>query len=240
MSTCFIVDNEPFAVEILASYVMDTPGIEVLGIFEDPLLALEQINAGIVPDLIFLDIDMPKLSGVKMAELIIDQIAVIFTTAYPEYAARAFDIKAIDYLLKPIPYERFLQGVGKFEQLKRSGTRPSAGRNCFYVQSGAKGKLVRVKFDDIIYAEMAQRYVHIHLAQQEYKCFMSMENFQKALPQEQFLRVHQSFIINRDRIVSVEKNRVNMENKRTVVIGESYRQGFMEELKKMVIKSRRR
>jgi DNA-binding LytR/AlgR family response regulator len=239
MPTCFIVDNEPFAIAVLADYVQETPGLEVLGVFQDPLLALEQINAGMVPDLIFMDVDMPKLSGVKLAELVSDRSAVIFTTAYPEYAARAFDIKAVDYLLKPISYERFLRGVSKFEQFRLSASRQSLRRNYFYVQSGAKGKLVRVKFNDLIYVEIAQRYIHLHLANIEYKSLMSMDNFQKALPPGQFTRVHHSFIINHNKIVSVEKKQVHMENDRIVSIGESYRRDFFDKLKKMVISNRK-
>ncbi|MEO6521000.1 MAG: LytTR family DNA-binding domain-containing protein [Mucilaginibacter sp.] len=236
MLTCFIIDDEIHAIRVLSEYVDDTPELRAIGTFENPLLALEQINAGVIPDLIFMDINMPKLSGIQFAELIKDPTAVIFTTAYPQYAFEAFEVFAIDFLLKPISYDRFLKSINKLLRINRE---PAQGENVldFYIQTGAKGKSIRVKLEDLIYAERSHHYVHLHLKSGEYKTSLTMKNLERTLPVDRFTRVHQSFIINHSWIESIEKNQVNLENKMVVSIGESYRDVFFNKIKSKILRS---
>jgi two-component system, LytTR family, response regulator len=179
---------------------------------------------------------MPKLSGIQFAEMVKDPTAIIFTTAYPQYAFDAFQVFAIDFLLKPISYDRFLKSINKLLRINREH---GLGGNVmdFYIQTGAKGKSFRVKLEDLIYVERSHHYVHLHLKSGEHKTSLTMKDLERTLPVDRFTRVHQSFIINHGWIESIEKNLVNMENNVVVTIGESYRDVFLNKIKTKVLRS---
>jgi DNA-binding LytR/AlgR family response regulator len=238
MIDCFIIDDEFSAIHILSEYISITPGLQLIGTFESPLIALEKIREGIIPDVVFLDINMPKLSGLQVAQQIPKSSQIIFTTAYSKFAVKAFEYNAFDYLLKPISHERFIICIEKLWQY-RSEKSSSEKDDHFFIQSELKGKLIRININELIFAESLQNYLQLYLVSGKYKTYLSMSDIQAYLPSNQFTRVHKSFIINNNKVLSVEKNLINLENNYTVNIGESFREAFLNKLKGKVLKTTR-
>ncbi|MDN5284639.1 MAG: hypothetical protein JWR38_913 [Mucilaginibacter sp.] len=238
MIDCFIIDDEFSAIHILTEYISITPGLQLIGAFESPLAALEKIQEGVIPDVIFLDINMPKLSGLQVAQLIPKSTQVIFTTAYSKFAVKAFEYDAFDYLLKPISHDRFILCIEKLWQYL-ADKKPAEKDDHFFIQSELKGKLVRININELIFAESLQNYLQLHLIGGKYKTYLSMSDIQAYLPAQQFTRVHKSFIINNSKVLSVEKNLIHLENNYTVSIGESFREAFLNTLKGKVLKTNR-
>ena len=237
MVDCFIIDDEFSAIHILTEYISITPGLQLIGAFESPLTALEKIREGIIPDVIFLDINMPKLSGLQVAQLIPNSTRVIFTTAYSKFAVKAFEYDAFDYLLKPISHDRFILCIEKLWQ--HLDKKPAEKDDHFFIQSELKGKLVRININELIFAESLQNYLQLYLVGGKYKTYLSMSDIQAYLPTQQFTRVHKSFIINNSKVLAVEKNLIHLENNYTVSIGETFREAFLNTLKGKVLKTNR-
>lgn len=237
MLSAIVIDDEAGAVEILARYVEKTPALELAGSFRDPVDALGFL-AGHTVDLIFLDIDMPDLDGMKMAELIREKdIQVIFCTAYSEFAVESYEKEAVDYLLKPVSYERFLQAVKKAQKArsrektalfpkKRPGEKIPAKR--IYVKSGSR--LHRIELGKLLYMEKKEHYVIFHISVGEpVLSRMNMDELMAALPAGNFIRIHRSYVVALDKIETVEKQAVVIRN-RKIPIGESYRDDLFKRI----------
>ena len=241
MLTCFIVDDEYHAIEALSDIIINTPGLELIGNTDNPLNAIEMINAQNAPDLVFVDIDMPQISGIELAGLINIYSTVIFTTAYPDFSLEAYEKQGFDYLLKPIIYERFLKCIERFKRLRntiaKSGT---VADNYFYIKSEVKGKLVRVIYENITYIEAALNYVIIHMVDDKnHMTYLTMSEISDQLPEDKFVRVHKSFIVNKDRIKAVGGNNIFMDEHTILTLGKAYKDDFYETLNKKVIKTKR-
>lgn len=240
---CFIVDDEAHALEVLARYVEKTPGLELAGTEENPLVALNIITeAKEVLDITFVDVDMPQLSGVELAELINTHTTVVFTTAYPDYAFQAFEKNAVDYLLKPISYERFLKAIHKVKERfagKNIADDTKDGRDHFFVKSEIKGKIVRVDLAAIDYIEALQNYVRIHSGSDTLTTYLTMKEVEENLPENKFSRVHKSFIVNSAKVRALEGNQIILSNKSVIPLGANYRTTFMETIMPKLIKSKR-
>lgn len=243
MTTCYIVDDEHHAIEVLARYIQNTPGLWLVGSEENPLQALDAIASGkIVADITFLDVDMPQLSGVDLAGLINSRTTVVFTTAYPDYAYQAFEKNAADFLLKPISYERFLRAVSKVKDLQQPRPIiPSTERNdgYFYIKTDVKGKFVRVNFGEINYVEAMQNYVCIQTSTEKLITYLSMKEVEEHLPAPDFARVHKSFIVHLPKVKSIEGNQVVLGNGTVVPIGLSYKTALLELINGKLLKSKR-
>ncbi len=235
MLRCIIVDDESGAIEILACYVERTPELDLVRTFRDSIEALTFL-AGHDVDLIFLDIDMPNLDGMHLSELIRDKdILVVFCTAYSEYAAESYEKEAIDYLLKPIAYERFLKAVQKALKVRSGGMKP--GEAGTHEDHGEKGKLFiksgpRIHGLDagkLLYMEKKGHYVVFHTSGTELLSRMNMNDLMKSLPPDNFIRVHRSFVIAIDKIDTIERETVVIRGKR-IPIGESYREAFFKRI----------
>jgi DNA-binding LytR/AlgR family response regulator len=238
--TCYIVDDEFHAVEILSRYVEKTPGLELVGYSSDPLYALNQV-ANDPPDVTFLDVDMPDLSGMEFAVLVNMFTKIIFTTSFPEFAIEAFDKEAFDYLLKPIGYERFLKTIMKLKRKKKENELlTNSPRQFFFIQSDVKGRMIKIFNKDILYIESAQNYIKVNTRQGNHMAYLTMGEVENYLPKEHFSRVHRGFIINNDFVKTVEHGQVIMDDETSIVLGGHYKEPFLELMKQQLIQSKRR
>lgn len=222
------IDDEPLALQLVEGYIDKTPFMENAGCFESPLDALEYLSDHRV-DLAFVDIEMPDLKGNELASLLRDGPRVIFTTAYEQYALEGYKLDVVDYLLKPFSYEEFLragQKALKMAKLKMEASTVAAGEEQFlFVKS--EYKLLRIDTNKIRYIEGLKDYVKIYLddTRRPILSLNSMKNMESNLPASKFMRVHRSYIINLDKINSVDRNRVVI-GEITIVVGSNYKEKF--------------
>ena len=227
---CWIVDDEPLALELLSSYVNKTPFLNLTGKYSNAVKAMEEMHNKQI-DLIFLDIQMPEVNGMEFARIIGDETKIIFTTAFSEYALDGYKVSAIDYLLKPFSYSDFLNASKKalnwHEMKEASKEKTDAVANGIFVRSDYK--LINILFDDILYIEGLKDYIKIFTTKESKAILtlMSLKSMEEDLPKGRFIRVHRSYIINRDMISSIDKNRIILKNQQ-IPIGETYRKGFMD------------
>jgi len=230
---CIIVDDEPLAIEIVESYVARIEELELVGTFRNAIAAFTFVQQNTV-DLIFLDIEMPKLSGIDFLKTLKHHPKVIITTAYRDYAIEGFELEVIDYLLKPIPFERFLKSVGKvLSSRTEAGTAPAAAAQDSFIYFKVDKKMVKTKIADILYIESIKDYVKVRTAEKEIITQQKISYLDESLPRAQFLRVHRSFIVNLDQIDAYTATDVEI-NKFKVPIGRNYKNDVMKVLSKQV------
>jgi two-component system LytT family response regulator len=235
MMRCVIVDDKPLAIDILTDYVAKVPFMELTFSSTNPLEALNHVMEGNT-DLVFLDIQMPELSGLQFIKITQGKCKVIFTTAYSEFAVEGFDNDAVDYLLKPISFERFYQSAKK-AQLALQGTMvqhppvenltPPAPKVAEYIFVKTEYKLVKVSIAEILYIEGMQNYVTIHTLDHKIMCLQSLKRTEEQLPASQFRRVHKSYIVAIGMINSIERNRITI-GKAIIPLGDVYRDAFFK------------
>ncbi|MDW7695991.1 LytTR family DNA-binding domain-containing protein [Flammeovirgaceae bacterium SG7u.111] len=226
---CIIVDDEPASREVMEKYIGDCPSLFLLKSCKNAFEASDAINAFDV-QLIFLDINMPKLSGINFYKSLVSPPFVIFTTAYPEFAVEGFELDAIDYLLKPFPFERFYKAANKAIEVLGSRTNESKPEE--FVLWKADKKIYRILLGEINYLEAIGDYVKVQYAG---KFIMVHSTFQKLLaqlPEDRFIRVHKSFAIALNKLEAIEGNCILMKGK-TIPIGQTYRSDFMELINKL-------
>ncbi|WP_018478205.1 LytR/AlgR family response regulator transcription factor [Pontibacter roseus] len=232
---CLAVDDEPLALDIIESYVGKLPFLKLVKTCSSATEAMQVLQTEQV-DLMFLDIEMPELTGIQFLNILKNQPLIIFTTAYPDYALEGFNQDAVDYLLKPIPFDRFLKAVTKAqERLQRNGKAqdtqaapapaPTAEHDFMFVK--ADYKTVRVDFRDILWVEGLKDYIIIQTKDQKIITLLSMNKAMEKLPESKFLRVHRSFIVALQKIDSIEKSRIRIGNKE-IPIGEVYKDQFLK------------
>lgn len=243
MLNCYVIDDEEHASKIIASYIEMTEGLQLMGTETNPLNALKKITGGLLaPDITFLDVDMPKVSGIELAGMIGNRTKVIFTTAFPEYAVNAFEHDAVDYITKPVSYIRFLKAVNKVwttqAQLEPSKEEPED--TYFFVKTSPNGKLVKIHVNEIIYAEAKHNYVELVFKDKAYLAYLMLIEIEEQLPPDRFIRVQRSFIVNIELVKSIEGNFVTMVNGQDITIGASYRKMFQELVSAKSLKTKRR
>lgn len=229
MYKCLVIEDEPLAQQVLKKYIADHPMLQLAGVCNDALEA-QQLLASEKIAILFLDINLPKLSGIHFLRSLPDPPAVIFTTAYPEFAVEGFDLNAIDYLMKPFSFERFLKAVHKaVDKLKQSAIQPAAEASKFILLKADK-KVFRVNTDEILYCEAVDDYVRVFTSEEQYMVHNTLKKLLDELPSGLFLRVHKSYIIAKDRIRFFEGNYVKVGDKE-IPIGASYRDEIFARLK---------
>lgn len=230
--TCFIIDDEPLAIEVLESHIAKLDSIEIAGKFGNAIKAFEALKEAKV-DVLFLDIQMPKLTGVEFLKTLQHPPMVIFTTAYRDYAVDGFELNAVDYLLKPISFERFLKAINKVLDVKGrkpdQKQEPSDTNEYFYVSSGKEK--VKVRLEDILFLESRGDYVLIRTSAREVKIHATLTSMEEKLGGENFIRVHRSFIINIDKIESWSQTDIQMADE-TIPIGRSYKNQTIQRFNK--------
>ncbi|MEL6945934.1 MAG: LytTR family DNA-binding domain-containing protein, partial [Bacteroidota bacterium] len=202
--TIIIVDDEPIARQIIQQYAVDDTRLEISASCKNALEVIKFLQHNTV-DLIFLDINMPKLTGLDMMRTLQNPPMVIFTTAYREYAVEGFELAAIDYLVKPFSLPRFLQAINRAVEKKTINISVES-TNFFFIK--ADGKNIKVHYDDIIYIEAMSEYIRIHTHTQKITTLQSLRNMESKLPAEKFLRVHRSYLVSLDKIEATEGNQI--------------------------------
>ena len=223
---CIVVDDEPLAVSLLGSYVEKIPFFELVFSTENPIEALEYIRKN-EADLIFLDIQMSELTGINFMKIVGDKMKYILTTAYSEYALEGYEHNVIDYLLKPITFDRFQKSALKAQE--RFPTNETSANSYFFVKSS--GQQHKINFDEILYIESIKDYVNIKTDNQEYIVLDTLKSLENQLP-ENFARVHKSFILNLDKIEKIDVRNVFLNSGKEIPIGETYKSEFFQKLKK--------
>jgi DNA-binding LytR/AlgR family response regulator len=221
---CIAIDDEPLALQLVCDYIRKTPLLELTYSTTKPLEALQIINSDKV-DLIFLDVQMPDISGFHFLQLIKNKCKVVLITAYQEYALQGFDHDVLDYLLKPISFERFLAAVQKAKERMASGSEKN-GSNYFFVKTEHKAQ--KIKYEDVIYIEGLRDYVVISTVNSgKILSLQPMRLFEEMLSKRYFIRIHKSYIISIEKIDYIEKNRVKI-NDLLLPIGETYKEEFLK------------
>ena len=212
---CVIIDDEPIAREIIRDYILRVSGLEIIAEFNKPTEAIIFLNEN-KTDLLFLDINMPEINGIEFAGALSDPPAIIFTTAYREFAANGFDLQAIDYLVKPIPFERFLKAVNHYIKLHSRSTEVHASEegsrqdDLFILLKDGK-KTHKIFLSDIRYIESDEDYIRFYLQNRKLLVRGSLASMESALPAGWFLRIHNSYMVNLKRINAVTLNSVEID-----------------------------
>ena len=235
--TCLIVEDEPLARNLMTDYVKKVPYLHLVKACSNPLEALEVLRNTPV-DILFLDIQMPEITGITLLKVLQKKPMVILTTAYSEYALESYELDVVDYLLKPITFDRFLKAVDKASQ--RLMAPPVSGTSVektpyenppsfVFVKDGTK--LVKVNFDDILYVEGLKDYVTIHTKQQKVVSLQRLKSLEMQLPADRFIRVHHSYIISLKAIDVIHKSEVQI-GTAMIPISDSYRKAFRDFIEK--------
>lgn len=227
---CIIVDDEPPATRILENYIEKVSFLEKVGVFHDSLKAFEFLNTQTV-DVIFLDIQMPQLTGLQVSRIISKDIKVIFTTAYPDFALEGFELNATDYLLKPISFERFYQAVSKLNSEPKTELSIQNTNEFIFIKTDGKNKFQKVFLNDILYIESLQNYVCIHTLKQQIITHSSLKNIIESLPSTDFIQIHKSFVVAVKHIDSTDSFSVFI-NGKELPIGATYKDAFFEKIDK--------
>lgn len=239
MINCIVVDDEAHAIELLTLHIEQTPFLKLTGSAMNPAEALQLLNT-IDVDLIFLDIQMPGMSGVEFLPLLSDKYKVILTTAFREYALDGFDHNVVDYLLKPIFFPRFLKAVQRVQEVI-SSPKKEMEDDFIMVKTEYKGKLLKIKIQDIIYIEGKGKYVCFHTKEgEQIMALLNIGGLENKLPGDRFLRIHKSFIIAIPFIMMIHGNLVQLEfTKNQIPIGQTYRDVFMGQMLNKVITNKK-
>lgn len=234
MITTIAIDDEPLALQLVTGYIEKTPGLKLLGKFDNPIDAAEFLADRTV-DLIFVDIQMPDLSGIEFTRLLEKGPKVIFTTAFEKYALEGYKLEIVDYLLKPFSYEEFLVAIQKVQRLtsleKRAAIKVDANNEFLFLKSDYKIK--RINFNDILYIEGLKDYVKVY-TQNNPKPLLSLTSLkllESKLPESKFMRVHRSFIVNLEKIDTIERSRIVF-GKEYIPVSDQYKERFQVYLDK--------
>lgn len=227
---CMLIDDEPYAVNLLEEYILQVPYLQLQHKCYHALEALEILKSG-SPDLIFLDINMPHLSGMQLASLLPPKQLFIFTTAYSEFAAESYEKNALDYLVKPITFDRFLKSVMKASSLlslPAEPVQPAIAPQKLFLKTGRA--IVQLEYQEVFLIEGLKDYVVFHTSSGKHIVYKRMKELEETLPAN-FSRIHLSYIVNRDHIRRIEDNHIFI-NQERIPVGEKYREQFLGRINK--------
>lgn len=235
---CIAVDDEPLALDIIEDYVAKVPFLELVLRTENPIEALQLVQSGEI-DLVFLDIQMPELTGIQFLKIAGGKANYILTTAYSQYALESYDLNVSDYLLKPIAFDRFYKAVEKVHNQVRISEAADpvaapviAGTNNpvqDFIFVKTEHKIQKIQLEDILYIEGLKDYISIFTKTERVITLQNMKKMEETLPNMQFIRVHKSYIISLDKIESIERSRISISGK-TIPIGDTYREEFFKRI----------
>jgi len=228
---CMIIDDEPLARKGLKEYIADVGFLTLVGEFDNPMRATELLSRGEV-QLLFLDIQMPKITGLEFFKTLQNAPPVIFTTAFPQYALEGFEVNALDYLVKPVSFDRFLKAVLKakeYYEVRDTNTKEADSAEYFFIK--ADNKLVKILFDDVLFVEALQNYVTIHTPAKKYITYLTFKSVEEYLPPDKFLKVHKSYIVAASKIDSIEGNDIRI-GQHHIPISRNQKDEVMEKLLK--------
>jgi DNA-binding LytR/AlgR family response regulator len=229
MISCIAIDDEPLALDLLKRYIAKIYFLELKGTFTDPFEAKKLIETSAI-DIIFLDIQMPDINGIEFSKTLASKdTAVIFTTAFSEYAVEGFNVDAIDYLVKPIEYDRFLKSVYKAKEYIDYISNQELQDGYIFVKSDYQ--MVKINLKDILFIEGLDDYIKIHLLQKSVLTLMTLKTISQKLPAKEFIRVHRSYIVPVSKIENISKSKIKIMDKE-IPIGVSYSESFFTAMDK--------
>ena len=226
--TCVIIDDEPPAIRLLKKFVTKISFLELKGAYTTPLEALQFIEKEKI-DLVFLDIQMPEITGIQLSKIINPNTKIIFTTAYPQFALESYEVAATDYLLKPIEFERFYKAVLKIQEKEVTPQITSKKEEFLFFKTDGKNKFSKVFLDDILYVEGLKNYVSIFLKNQRIITYSTLKKLTESLPEDNFIQTHKSYIISIKNIDRIDNDSIWI-NKKELPIGNTYRKLFFEKI----------
>ena len=231
MIRCLAVDDESYASDIIAAFINKTPFLTLVGTTTNAFEALNLVQNGQV-DLVFLDIQMPELTGIQFLKICGDKCKVILTTAYPEYALDGFDLDVVDYLLKPISYERFYKAAQKAQQIivpaqNEVVNQPATTNDFIFTKGDTKNKFIKVNYNEILYIEGLKNYVSVYTANQRIVTYQALRELETQLPQPPFYRVHKSYIVSLEKIKMIDGNTLYIGDQ-SIPIGDTYKEDFFK------------
>lgn len=232
MVNCIVIDDEPFARNLLEEYISKVPYLNLLGSFSSGLKALELLNSQPV-DLLFLDIQMPEINGITFLKSLNDKPNVIFTTAYAEFALEGYELNATDYLLKPFDFPRFLKAVEKVTPAKNlvsENTVVTKSPKYLFVKDGSS--MIKITLSDIHYIKGLKDYVQIFTLDKRVTSLHTLKELSETLPEDLFSRSHNSYIVGMQHIDTINRNQINIRDTQ-IPIGATFRKTFMESLKRI-------
>jgi two-component system LytT family response regulator len=234
MIRCLVVDDEPLALHILEDYISKMPFLQLVKVTTNPIEALQLVQQGNV-DLVFLDVQMPELTGIQFLRIANGKAKVILTTAYPQYALEGYELDVIDYLLKPIAFDRFFKAVQKAQAILQPSAKPeikaeAAPKSDFlsdFIFVKTEHKIQKVYLNDILFIEGLKDYISIFTPAERIITLQNMKKMEDALPERHFIRVHKSYIVSLNKIDSIERSRIFIKDK-IIPVGDTYREEFFK------------
>jgi two-component system, LytTR family, response regulator len=231
MLNCIIVDDEKHAIKVLETHILQTPLLKLQQSFKNSVEAMSWLTTN-KSDLIFLDINMPKMTGLDIAKAVKDKALVIFCTAYREYGAESYEHGVVDYLLKPVKYARFFQAVEKAIRLSGMKGLHHPESDMLFIMVNVHNKLIRIAHHEILYISADRSYSQFHLVKNKITSFILLKNVLDRLPQKQFVRVHHSYIVSMNHIKQVDNSSILLNDCTAIIpIGDAYRTEFLNKLK---------
>lgn len=227
---CIIIDDEPLAANLLASYVQRTPFLHLTGCYNSAIAAIKSIRESRI-DLLFLDIQMPELSGIEFASIIPKETKIVFTTAFSQYALDGYKVDALDYLLKPISYDDFLRSANKAYLWHTEHSKQQIYTQDRFIFIKSDYKLIKVRFDDLLFVEGVKDYVKIYLDNElpPIMTLLNMKKLEESLPQPEFMRTHRSYIVHMHKVEQIDRFRIVFGD-HFIPISESYKENVQRYL----------
>ncbi len=235
--TCIIVDDETLAQELVETHLAKIPNVKVVAKCHTAMEAMGVLNEQEV-DIMFLDIEMPDLTGLELLKSLNDPPYTILTTAYSEYALESYELNVVDYLLKPVRFDRFFKAISKVldslktKQIGENQNDQDIRTKGDYIFVRSDYKAVKIRFDDIIYIESIQKYVKFHLTDKKVVSLMSLSSLLKILPRDDFFKCHKSFIVNFEKIEGIEGNQLIMDSKTRVPVSKTLKADLIQRIDK--------
>ncbi|MBS1757340.1 MAG: response regulator transcription factor [Bacteroidetes bacterium] len=234
--SCIIVDDEPPAVRILQKYTEQLPNLECVATTNKAIEALQLVDKH-KPDILFLDVQMPELTGIQLSTLLKGKINIIFTTAYAQFALEGYELNVIDYLLKPISFDRFIQAVEKVRnQIQSSENRDNSTEadDFFFVKTDGRNRFKKIRISEIFYLESIKNYVILHTQMEQIMTYNTLKYFEENLPESQFVKIHKSFLVSLDKIEKTDTDSVWVLGKE-LPVGNTYKNTFFEKINKRLL-----
>lgn len=233
MIKCVIIDDEQPSINVLKGYIQKIPGLQLVGTAINPIEGIELVR-GTRAEVVFLDIQMDEMNGIEVKQVLDPSVKVVFCTAYSEFAVTSYDLDAVDYLIKPIAFGRFVKAVQKLSDKLLPGisTFEVIPHDYFYVKAEHKGKMIKIDIDDIDYIESRSNYVAFYRGSDVTLAYLTMKDLELRLPPSQFTRVHKSYIVALNRITAFENGSLLLKGKSArIPLGNNYKEAFMEKMK---------
>lgn len=234
--TCIIVDDESPAIRILHKYTEQLPDLKCVATTNKAIEALQLLDKH-KPDILFLDIQIPELTGIQLSTLLKGKVNIIFTTAYSQFALEGYELNVVDYLLKPISFDRFIQAVEKVRyqiQSSENKDNPSEEEDFFFVKTDGKNRFKKIRLSEIYYLESIKNYVILHTEMEQIATYNTLKYFEENLFENQFVKIHKSFLVSLNKIEKTDTNSVRVLGKE-LPLGDTYRNAFFEKINKRLL-----